>query len=152
MHKHGVCEVFTLNPFLISYLTPTNYVFTWYLQYLVYFLALPFTFLLSDFRNYVQEPYLLITTLRNPLELFVSALQFKNREQTRTLSGAVQLTTESMRTGLRYVFCCSLAPSRFASKQDAPDVMPGVYTGVSVLPSLAVSKGISMSGGLEFGL
>lgn len=46
----------------------------------------------------------MITTLRNPLELFVSALQFKNREKTRTLSGATQLAELSMQTALRYVW------------------------------------------------
>ena len=45
----------------------------------------------------------MITTLRNPLELFVSALQFKNREDTRTLNGAVELASQNMQTSLRCV-------------------------------------------------
>ena len=56
---------------------------------------------LSDFRTYVTQPYLLITTLRNPLELFVSGLQFKHRNETQTLDLATSLVGDRMRDVLR---------------------------------------------------
>ncbi|CAB1114267.1 unnamed protein product [Ectocarpus sp. CCAP 1310/34] len=51
-----------------------------------------------DFRLMAAPPYLMVTTLRNPLELFVSALQFKHRDETRTLAGATRFVTSQMRT------------------------------------------------------
>lgn len=55
---------------------------------------------LSDFRMYVTQPYILITMLRNPLELAVSALQFKHRNQTRTLEEATSFVEGRMRDRL----------------------------------------------------
>eukprot|EP00903_Cladosiphon_okamuranus_P011312 g10666.t1 len=57
---------------------------------------------LWDFRTYVTQPYLLITTLRNPLELFVSGQQFKNREETSTLQGAASFVENKMRDRLTW--------------------------------------------------
>ena len=56
--------------------------------------------LYSDFRTYVTQPYLLITTLRNPLELMVSATQFKHRDETRTLEEATSYVEARMRDHL----------------------------------------------------
>lgn len=50
-----------------------------------------------DFRHYVTPPYLMITTLRNPLELFVSSQQFSHRAETSTLPEAVEFVAEEMK-------------------------------------------------------
>eukprot|EP00903_Cladosiphon_okamuranus_P011311 g10665.t2 len=57
---------------------------------------------LWDFRTYVTQPYLLITTLRNPLELIVSGLQFKNRDKTRTLQEATTFVEGEFRDQLTW--------------------------------------------------
>ncbi|CAM9311063.1 unnamed protein product, partial [Hapterophycus canaliculatus] len=57
---------------------------------------------LWDFRHYVTPPYLMVTTLRNPLELFVSAQQFMHKEETKTLEESAAFVAESMRTRLRW--------------------------------------------------
>ena len=51
----------------------------------------------TDFRKYVTQPYLLITMLRNPLERFVSGVQFKHRGETRTIDEAADLVASAMR-------------------------------------------------------
>eukprot|EP00752_Nemacystus_decipiens_P003543 g3269.t1 len=58
---------------------------------------------LWDFRTYVTQPYLLITTLRHPLELFVSGLQFKHRDKTRTLEEAASFSEAAMRDQMTWV-------------------------------------------------
>lgn len=50
-----------------------------------------------DFRHYVTPPYLMVTTLRNPLELFVSSQQFSHRDETSTLPDAVDFVSAEMR-------------------------------------------------------
>eukprot|EP00903_Cladosiphon_okamuranus_P020281 g18611.t1 len=57
---------------------------------------------LWDFRQYVSPPHLMITTLRNPLELFVSAQQFKHREETATLETAAAYVSEKMKSRLMW--------------------------------------------------
>lgn len=42
----------------------------------------------SGFQRYVEGPYLMITSLRNPLEVYVSAKQFLHPNQTKTLDQA----------------------------------------------------------------
>ena len=37
----------------------------------------------SGFQHHVRQPYVMFTTLRNPLELFVSGQQYLNRKATR---------------------------------------------------------------------
>ena len=54
------------------------------------------------FRKYVRQPYLMITTLRQPLELFVSAQQFQHRDKTRTLEEAIEWVSEAMADRMRY--------------------------------------------------
>lgn len=49
---------------------------------------------------YAAEPHLLLTTLRNPLELFVSGEQYLNRGATATLSTATQHMESAMRKSL----------------------------------------------------
>ncbi|CAM9513046.1 unnamed protein product [Pylaiella littoralis] len=51
-----------------------------------------------DFRHYVTAPYLMVTTLRNPLELFVSGQQFKHKADTKTLNESVPFVSDAMRT------------------------------------------------------
>ncbi|CAM9823103.1 unnamed protein product [Ectocarpus sp. 12 AP-2014] len=52
------------------------------------------------FQVYAAEPHWLVTTLRNPLELFVSGEQYLNRAMTATLSNAVQVVDRAMRKSL----------------------------------------------------
>ncbi|CAM9243072.1 unnamed protein product [Ascophyllum nodosum] len=52
------------------------------------------------FQFYAAEPHLLITTLRNPLELYVSGQQYLNRDATRTLESAAMFVTNDMRKSL----------------------------------------------------
>ncbi|CAN0537840.1 unnamed protein product, partial [Ectocarpus sp. 8 AP-2014] len=52
---------------------------------------------LWDLRQYVTPPHLLITMLRDPLELFVSAKQFKHREETVSLEAAADFVASNMR-------------------------------------------------------
>ena len=40
----------------------------------------------TGFQHVVQQPYVMFTTLRNPLELFVSGQQFKHRDATKLVS------------------------------------------------------------------
>ncbi|CAM9993373.1 unnamed protein product [Ectocarpus fasciculatus] len=54
----------------------------------------------SGFQVYAAEPHWLVTTLRNPLELFVSGEQYLNRATTATLSDAVQVVERAMRKSL----------------------------------------------------
>lgn len=49
---------------------------------------------------YAAEPHLLLTTLRNPLELFVSGEQYLNRGATSTLHAATQHMERAMRKSL----------------------------------------------------
>lgn len=55
---------------------------------------------LSGFQQYTAEPHLIVTTLRNPLELYVSGEQYLNRETTGTLPAATQHVDKAMRTSL----------------------------------------------------
>ncbi len=57
----------------------------------------------SDFRELVKPPYLLITTLRNPLELYVSSQQFMHRESTATLEEATTFVANKMEKRMGYV-------------------------------------------------
>ncbi|CAN0411459.1 unnamed protein product, partial [Ectocarpus sp. 13 AM-2016] len=50
-----------------------------------------------DLRQYVTPPHLLITMLRDPLELFVSAKQFKHRKETSSLEAAADFVASNMR-------------------------------------------------------
>lgn len=43
----------------------------------------------------------MVTTLRNPLELFVSSQQFMHKEETRTLEESVAFVSQSMRSRLQ---------------------------------------------------
>lgn len=52
------------------------------------------------FQQYAPEPHLIVTTLRNPLELFVSGEQYLNRATTATLPAAMQQVDKAMRTSL----------------------------------------------------
>ncbi|CAM9176307.1 unnamed protein product, partial [Hapterophycus canaliculatus] len=52
------------------------------------------------FQVYAAEPHLLLTTLRNPLELFVSGEQYLNRGATSTLRAATQHMDNAMRKSL----------------------------------------------------
>ncbi|CAM9513116.1 unnamed protein product [Pylaiella littoralis] len=53
---------------------------------------------LWDFRHYVTAPYLMLTMLRNPLELFVSSQQYMHKAETRTLNESVAFVSGSMRS------------------------------------------------------
>eukprot|EP00903_Cladosiphon_okamuranus_P015307 g14141.t1 len=55
-----------------------------------------------DFRHDVTSPYLMVTTLRNPLELFVSSQQFMHKEETKTLNESVVFVSRVMRTRLSW--------------------------------------------------
>eukprot|EP00752_Nemacystus_decipiens_P007910 g7067.t1 len=57
---------------------------------------------LWDFRQYVRAPYLMITTLRNPLELFVSSQQFKHRDETGSLKSASRYVALKMKARLMW--------------------------------------------------
>ncbi|CAM9368643.1 unnamed protein product [Ascophyllum nodosum] len=57
---------------------------------------------LWGFRKYVRQPYLMITTLRQPLELFVSAQQFIHRDKTRTLEEAIEWVSGAMTDRIRW--------------------------------------------------
>ncbi|CAN0236023.1 unnamed protein product [Scytosiphon promiscuus] len=52
------------------------------------------------FQVYAAEPHLLLTTLRNPLELFVSGEQYLHRGATSTLHAATQHMERAMRDSL----------------------------------------------------
>lgn len=39
----------------------------------------------AGFQQHVRRPYLMITALRNPLEVFVSAKQYTHKRKTKTL-------------------------------------------------------------------
>lgn len=39
----------------------------------------------AGFQRHVKNPYLMVTALRNPLELFVSAQQYLHKKETKTL-------------------------------------------------------------------
>lgn len=56
---------------------------------------------ISGFQVYAAEPHLLMTTLRNPLELYVSGEQYLNRQATSTLPAAMQFIAASMRKSLQ---------------------------------------------------
>jgi len=58
--------------------------------------------MLSDFRQLVKPPYLLITTLRDPLELYVSSQQFMHREDTATLEEATAFLANKMEQRMGY--------------------------------------------------
>lgn len=61
----------------------------------------PFHFLgFSGFQVYAAEPHRLVTTLRNPLELYVSGEQYLNRGKTATLPAAMQHVATQMRKSL----------------------------------------------------
>lgn len=49
------------------------------------------------FQEYTRQPYLMVTTLRSPLELAVSAQQFMHRGETDTMERAVPWITDSMK-------------------------------------------------------
>ncbi|CAN0241549.1 unnamed protein product, partial [Ectocarpus fasciculatus] len=55
---------------------------------------------LVNFRHYVTPPYLMVTTLRNPLELFVSSQQFMHKAETKTLDDSMAFVAQSMRSRL----------------------------------------------------
>ncbi|CAN0136881.1 unnamed protein product [Pylaiella littoralis] len=57
---------------------------------------------LWDFRHRVTAPYLMITTLRNPLELFVSSRQYMHKAETRTLDESVAFVSHSMKSRLAW--------------------------------------------------
>eukprot|EP00752_Nemacystus_decipiens_P011565 g10270.t1 len=48
------------------------------------------------FQRHVKTPYLMVTALRNPLEVYVSGKQYMYRHETSTLPKAQQFITESM--------------------------------------------------------
>lgn len=56
---------------------------------------------MSGFQDHVKTPELMITMLRNPLEVFVSGEQFLFRKETDTLDKATAFLTESMLHGLK---------------------------------------------------
>eukprot|EP00903_Cladosiphon_okamuranus_P015296 g14131.t1 len=51
---------------------------------------------LWGFQEYVRRPYLMITALRNPLEVFVSAKQYIHRKKTKTLEKATNYISKAM--------------------------------------------------------
>ncbi|CAM9186513.1 unnamed protein product [Ectocarpus sp. 4 AP-2014] len=48
------------------------------------------------FQNHVRQPYVMFTTLRNPLELFVSGQQYLNRKASRHFAHAVSLVEDTI--------------------------------------------------------
>eukprot|EP00903_Cladosiphon_okamuranus_P019616 g18040.t1 len=52
------------------------------------------------FQVYAAEPHRLVTTLRNPLELYVSGEQYLNRRKTATLQSATKHVANQMRKSL----------------------------------------------------
>ncbi|CAM9850564.1 unnamed protein product, partial [Hapterophycus canaliculatus] len=48
------------------------------------------------FQEHVHQPFVMFTTLRNPLELFVSGQQYLNRKAARHFAHAVSLVQETM--------------------------------------------------------
>eukprot|EP00752_Nemacystus_decipiens_P018618 g16693.t1 len=52
------------------------------------------------FQKHVQQPYVMFTTLRNPLELFVSGQQYLNRKASKHFAHAVSLVEETMTTAI----------------------------------------------------
>ena len=55
---------------------------------------------LSGFQVYAAQPHRLVTTLRNPLELYVSGEQYLNRGTTATLPAATQHIENQMRKSI----------------------------------------------------
>ncbi|CAM9509422.1 unnamed protein product [Scytosiphon promiscuus] len=53
------------------------------------------------FQQRVQQPFVMFTTLRNPLELFVSGQQYLNRKASRHFAHAVSLVQETMVQAIR---------------------------------------------------
>eukprot|EP00904_Undaria_pinnatifida_P010711 jgi/Undpi1/6770/HiC_scaffold_21.g09249.m1 len=53
------------------------------------------------FQAHVRQPYVMFTTLRNPLELFVSGQQYLNRKATRVLGDAVEFVEDAMKHTLK---------------------------------------------------
>ncbi|CAM9895210.1 unnamed protein product, partial [Hapterophycus canaliculatus] len=49
------------------------------------------------FQRHVKGPYLMITALRNPLEVFVSGQQYLHRKKTKTLEKAHEFVGQAMR-------------------------------------------------------
>ncbi|CAM9668342.1 unnamed protein product, partial [Ectocarpus sp. 8 AP-2014] len=82
---------------------------------------------LWDFRHYVTPPYLMVTTLRNPLELFVSSQQFMHKAETKTLDDSVAFVGQSMRSRLAWADPTDLAfIRRFLDSKTANSYDPQV--------------------------
>ncbi|CAM9406710.1 unnamed protein product, partial [Ectocarpus sp. 12 AP-2014] len=62
----------------------------------------------------VHTPYLLITALRNPLEVFVSGQQYIQRKETKTLGRARDFVVGVMRKNLRKIY----RPKKKAKKRE----------------------------------
>lgn len=56
----------------------------------------------SGFQQHLNTPYVMVTALRDPLVLFVSAQQFKHRQETETLEEAIAWVTAAMDTRSRW--------------------------------------------------
>ena len=58
----------------------------------------------TGFQHVVQQPYVIFTTLRNPLELFVSGQQFKHRDSTKL--GSMVRFSLSESHSCQLALCC----------------------------------------------
>ncbi|CAM9133356.1 unnamed protein product [Ectocarpus sp. 12 AP-2014] len=55
---------------------------------------------LWGFQRHLKRPYLMVTALRNPLEVYVSAQQYTHKRKTRTLEKAQAFVSKAMRKAL----------------------------------------------------
>ncbi|CAB1099895.1 unnamed protein product [Ectocarpus sp. CCAP 1310/34] len=56
---------------------------------------------LWGFQRHLRRPYLMVTALRNPLEVYVSAQQYTHKRKTKTLEKAQAFVSKAMRKTLR---------------------------------------------------
>eukprot|EP00904_Undaria_pinnatifida_P011790 jgi/Undpi1/7741/HiC_scaffold_23.g10214.m1 len=81
---------------------------------------------LWDFQRYATKPYLMITTIRNPLEVFVSAQQFMHRDSQLTLASVTHLVSSSMRTRIGWPDSTDIGfIRRFLDADTAGKIKPG---------------------------
>ncbi|CAM9146335.1 unnamed protein product [Scytosiphon promiscuus] len=97
-----------------------------------------------NFDQYATPPHLIVTTLRNPLELFVSSQQFKHRTETQTLEEAAQFVARAMLSRLEFQDPTDIGfIRRFLDSGAANSYKPGlVYTEreTSIMASTAAER------------
>ncbi|CAM9624712.1 unnamed protein product [Ectocarpus sp. 4 AP-2014] len=82
---------------------------------------------LWGFQRHLKRPYLMVTALRNPLEVYVSAQQYTHKRKTRTLEKAQAFVSKAMRKTLRqqYGGGPALGEEEMSSGRNSPPQIGG---------------------------